>query len=201
MANQWDSIVHEERYLRCLRELHISVVNFTSTLEALQTSRPSSYTHERLRHLNWENPGEQEFETVSNIRKRIQELINENSLNGMTTLPLQLLKDVLGLLWTFLLFHQGDGAETDGTSSQYLEQEWATVMSDRGLEETCAFVANTFLHEKESLQVNGTYEGTTTLNKALAEMIDFLKKITQPSETPMSYANDRAMEDLHWILK
>ena len=36
-----NSTVHEERYLRCLRKLHISVVNFTSTLEALQTLRPS----------------------------------------------------------------------------------------------------------------------------------------------------------------
>lgn len=99
-----------------------------------------------------ENPGEQEFETVSNIRKRMKELINvstfsddllslalkvavtlryvfeqlqENSSNGMTTLPLQLLKDVLGLLWTFLLFHQGDGAETDGTS-RYITVHYIT---------------------------------------------------------------------------
>lgn len=194
MAHQWNSIDHDKRYLRCLRKLHVAVLNFTCTLEALQTS---SYTHEWLRHLNWKNPGEQEFETVSDIRKRMKELIDKKSSNGMSTLTLQLLKDVLSHLWTFLLFKQGGSAETDGTSSQYLEQEWATVMSDRGLEETCAFVANTF----HSLQVNGTYEGTTTLNEALEKIIDFLKKITQPSETPMSYADDRAMEDLHWILK
>ena len=36
-----NSIVHEERYLRCLRKLHISVLNFTCTLEALQTLGPS----------------------------------------------------------------------------------------------------------------------------------------------------------------
>lgn len=158
-----------------------------------------SYTHERLRQLNWENPGEQELKTVSYIQKRMKEVIDQKSFNGMSTLPLQLLKDVLSHLWTFLLFHQGDGAEADGTSSQYLEQEWATIMSDRGLEETCVFVAKTFQHEKESLQANGTYKGTVTLNKALGEIIDFLKKITQPSETPISYADDRAMEELHWI--
>lgn len=176
----------------------------TSVVQQLSTTCfcfLSSYTHERLRHLNWKNPGEQEFKTVSYIRKRMKEVIDEQSFNGMSTLPLQLLKDVLRHLWTFLLFNQGGSAETDRTSRQYLEQEWATVMSDRGLKETCAFVANTFLHEKESLQVNGTYEGTTTLNEALEKIIDFLKKITQPSETPMSYADDRAMEDLHWILK
>ena len=43
-------------------------------------------------------------------------LLQEQSFNGMSTLPLQLLKDVLSHLWTFLLFNQGGSAETDGTS-------------------------------------------------------------------------------------
>ena len=34
-----NSIVHGERYLRCLRELHTSIVNFTCSLEAVQISR------------------------------------------------------------------------------------------------------------------------------------------------------------------
>ena len=46
-----NSIVHEERYPRCLHQLQVSVVTFTSTLEALQTSRPSRSTVVFIFHL------------------------------------------------------------------------------------------------------------------------------------------------------
>lgn len=203
MENQNISIhIHESLY-----ELQLLITSYFCAFLIYQSRMAESWQdlsyiqEKRFSRLDWSHPGEQERKTISFILRKMKQLLENETLRGRQESPNQLLIEVLSNLWTYFLFNERLKAAP--TSH---DQEWREIALSNRIED-CEFVAQILQQQTALLQQNEGYkEDISRLNQPLGRILHYLKHRTirrsqSRDALTTSHDEDKALEDLDWILR
>jgi len=159
--------------------------------------------NERLSRLNWEYPGQVEFDTGSIILKHMKELLQQDSFDGGETSPKQMLLEVFSYLWTYFLFNGREGAQI--ATRRYDLEQGEFILSNGRVKNDCEVVAHILQLQTRLLNQNSTYEESTILTEHLGRILYYLEQTTQRNrrdvQATRSYDEKKEFEELDWKLR